>query len=115
MNATRFVHPSCLLERTAGTLLTDHVWHPHRLSAELRDGSMWFTALRQAMSGHVNSGEDDWEPAWRFFEERRTDLDSAGEWRRCGEDLDDENGVSLSSLVSCFCTRIDRVLTFRIF
>jgi hypothetical protein len=40
--------------------------------------------------------EDDWEPARRFFEERRirrTDLGGAGEWRQWSEEFDDENDI----------------------
>ena len=40
--------------------------------------------------------EDDWEPARRFFEERRvrrTDLGGAGEWRRWSEDLEVDTSI----------------------
>lgn len=56
--------------------------------------------------------EDDWEPARRFFEQRRvrrTDLGGAGEWRRWSEEFDDENVVvSLPSSLA----RVSRVSTF---
>ena len=60
-----------------------------------------YASLEQETPGCVREAqEDDWEPARRFFEERRvrrTDLSGAGEWHRWSEELDDENdGVSLS-------------------
>ncbi|KAH9954085.1 hypothetical protein BC827DRAFT_1262315 [Russula dissimulans] len=47
--------------------------------------------------------DDDWAPAQRFFEERRTrraDLGGAGEWRRWSEELDDANFGRLDELDS---------------
>jgi hypothetical protein len=78
-----------------------------------------YASLEQEAPGCAREPqEDDWEPAQRFFEERRVrhpDLGGAGEWRRWSEELDDENnGVSIrSSLVLCFLTRV--TLIFRLF
>lgn len=56
--------------------------------------------------------EVDWEPARRFFEQRRvrrTDLGGAGEWRQWSEELEDENDVV--SIPSSPCASY-RVSTF---
>ena len=78
-----------------------------------------YASLEQEAHGCAREAqEDDWEPARRFFEERRvrrTDSNTAGEWGRWSEELDDENGVSPYSFVPCFCAGIGRVLTFHFF
>lgn len=76
-----------------------------------------YTPLEQPARGCVREPqEDDWEPAQKFFEERRaqhTDLGGAGEWRRWSEELDDENeGVSFHSLVFARELRERQLLLF---
>ena len=57
---------------------------------------------QQARGCEREPQEDDWEPARRFFEERRvqhTDLSGLGEWLRWSEELDENEVVSVHSFI----------------